>query len=207
VAIKVQFRRGLASEWVSSNPVLDEGELGLETDTGLFKIGNGSDTYTSLDYGGLSGADGVADAVSPLVYDSGSKEISIASGASGQILVYNSSVGAWQIVSPPFAPLYFGENAVFGVSPITYTLALTDIAQVVGINNPSSTTVSVPLNSSVPFPLGTIINIYRVTAGPVTISGVSGVTVRNAGSIASQFGEVSLRKRATDEWVLSGDVS
>jgi hypothetical protein len=59
----------------------------------------------------------------------------------------------------------------------------------------------------VAFPLGTVINVYRAGTGSVTISGAAGVTVRNAGAISDQFGEVSLRKRGTDEWVLSGDVS
>jgi hypothetical protein len=59
----------------------------------------------------------------------------------------------------------------------------------------------------VAFPLGTVINVYRAGTGSVTISGAAGVTVRNGGAISDQFGEVSLRKRGTDEWVLSGDVS
>ena len=50
MAIKVQFRRGLASEWVSSNPVLDEGELGLELDTEIYKIGDGVSVWNSLNY-------------------------------------------------------------------------------------------------------------------------------------------------------------
>jgi hypothetical protein len=41
---------------------------------------------------------------------------------------------------------------------------------------------------------------------PVTIQGDTGVTVRNAGLLA-EFGEVSLRKRGTDEWVVAGNLS
>ena len=33
----IQLRRGTAAEWSAANPVLASGEIGLETDTGLFK--------------------------------------------------------------------------------------------------------------------------------------------------------------------------
>ena len=53
--IQFQLRRGLASEWTSANPVLAVGELGLETDTRLYKIGDGSTRWNTLAYGSLGG--------------------------------------------------------------------------------------------------------------------------------------------------------
>jgi len=50
MAIQVQYRRGAASLWTSTNPVLAIGEPGYETDTGKFKVGNGSSTWTALSY-------------------------------------------------------------------------------------------------------------------------------------------------------------
>jgi hypothetical protein len=58
MAIQIQFRRGLASEWTSANPTLAVGEMGLETDTDQFKIGDGTTAWTSLGYGGIQGAQG-----------------------------------------------------------------------------------------------------------------------------------------------------
>jgi hypothetical protein len=46
----MQVRRGTASSWTSTNPTLAAGELGFETDTGKFKIGTGSSTWTGLAY-------------------------------------------------------------------------------------------------------------------------------------------------------------
>lgn len=43
-------RRDTASNWTSANPTLLAGELGHETDTGLFKIGDGSTAWSSLAY-------------------------------------------------------------------------------------------------------------------------------------------------------------
>jgi hypothetical protein len=50
MAFTFKFRRGPASEWTSDNPVLADGEPGLETNTGRLKIGNGSSTWTALPY-------------------------------------------------------------------------------------------------------------------------------------------------------------
>ena len=46
----IQPRRGTAAEWTSANPVLAEGELGWESDTGFSKRGNGSDQWADLGY-------------------------------------------------------------------------------------------------------------------------------------------------------------
>jgi hypothetical protein len=54
VSTQIQIRRDTATNWTSTNPTLASGELGVETDTGLFKIGNGSSTWTGLAYAGGS---------------------------------------------------------------------------------------------------------------------------------------------------------
>lgn len=48
VNTRIQLRRGNASQWTSQ--VLSAGEVGLESDTGLFKIGDGTTEWSSLDY-------------------------------------------------------------------------------------------------------------------------------------------------------------
>lgn len=50
VVTQIQLRRGTAASWASTNPVLAAGEPGVETDTGLQKIGNGSSAWNSLPY-------------------------------------------------------------------------------------------------------------------------------------------------------------
>ena len=46
----VQHKRGTAAAMTSNNPVLAAGEIGVETDTGKTKIGNGSTAWNSLPY-------------------------------------------------------------------------------------------------------------------------------------------------------------
>lgn len=90
------------------------------------------------------------------------------------------------------------------------TLALTD-----GLSGQDSTsatgiTITVPPNSSVAFPIGTIIEIAQVGAGQVTVAAGAGVTINSAGALLktrAQYSAISLRKRATDTWLLSGDLA
>jgi lysophospholipase L1-like esterase len=46
----IQVRRGTAAQWTSANSVLAAGELGMETDTGNVKAGDGSTAWASLGY-------------------------------------------------------------------------------------------------------------------------------------------------------------
>jgi hypothetical protein len=48
----IRLRRGTAAAWTSADPVLGAGEPGLETDTGLLKFGNGTNSWVSLPYFG-----------------------------------------------------------------------------------------------------------------------------------------------------------
>lgn len=50
MAVQIQIRRGLASEWTAANPTLLQGEPALETDTGLLKYGDGVTAWNDLSY-------------------------------------------------------------------------------------------------------------------------------------------------------------
>lgn len=54
----IQFRRDTSANWASTNPVLAQGELGLDLTTSQYKIGDGATAWNSLSYGTLSGAVG-----------------------------------------------------------------------------------------------------------------------------------------------------
>jgi hypothetical protein len=54
MATRMQQRRGTAAQWISTNsgngPILNAGEIGYETDTNKFKIGDGTNHWIDLDY-------------------------------------------------------------------------------------------------------------------------------------------------------------
>lgn len=83
MATRIQLRRGTAAQWTVSNPVLAQGEFGVEVDTGKFKIGNGTSTWTTLVYpSGIGGLGSIADVISVNPED-------------GSVLVYNNSLNKW----------------------------------------------------------------------------------------------------------------
>lgn len=125
MAIQIQFRRGLAATWTSVNPILAIGEAGYETDTGRFKVGNGSSAWTALSYSsgptgptgpigptGPTGLTGIeVDATPPvdttiLWADTGEPGDMVLplGGSTGQALVKLSGSDydtAWSTVAPP----------------------------------------------------------------------------------------------------------
>lgn len=50
ISIRVQHKRMTASEWADSSIILLDGELGVESDTGRIKVGNGHDLFSALLY-------------------------------------------------------------------------------------------------------------------------------------------------------------
>jgi len=50
MAIQIQIRRGTSSEWSTSNPILAQGEVGYELNTGKAKVGDGLTAWNSLGY-------------------------------------------------------------------------------------------------------------------------------------------------------------
>ena len=46
----MQQRRGTAAQWTTANPILAAGEIGFETDTSKFKMGNGTSAWSALQY-------------------------------------------------------------------------------------------------------------------------------------------------------------
>lgn len=61
MAIRIQLRRDISSNWTTNNPILLPGEIGVETDTLKFKIGNGSRWNATSSYAfKLGEANGVA---------------------------------------------------------------------------------------------------------------------------------------------------
>ena len=91
-----------------------------------------------------------------------------------------------------------------------YALVLTDAGKAVEITSASAANVTVPPNSTVAFPIGTIIEVDQLGAGQVTLVAGSGVTLQSAGALLktrAQYSGVSLRKRAADTWLVVGDLA
>ena len=107
-----------------------------------------------------------------------------------------------QIASTAFVAAAVSVLPAVEEATVARTLQLTDAGKVIESTNASATTITVPPNASVAFPLGSVVTVYSSGVGGVTIAAGAGVTIRNLAAL-SQYSERSLRKRATDEWVQS----
>lgn len=48
--IQIQLRRGTTAEWAAADPILAEGEIGIDLTVGDFKIGDGVNIWSDLDF-------------------------------------------------------------------------------------------------------------------------------------------------------------
>jgi hypothetical protein len=83
-----------------------------------------------------------------------------------------------------------------------YTFALVDSGRVVAMNNTAAATVTIPNDSSVNFPIGSVVYVNRLNTGTVTIAGAAGVTINGLPSNQlANLQEIGFRKRVANSWV------
>jgi hypothetical protein len=95
-------------------------------------------------------------------------------------------------------------------SGTTYTLALTDAGDYCVFSNAAAITVTIPLNATVAFAIGTQIDVAQGGAGKVTFAGAGGVTLVSLSSYKALSGQEAggtLIKTATDTWRLHGSLT
>jgi hypothetical protein len=100
---RMQQRRDTAANWTSTNPTLAAGEMGLETDTYKFKVGNGSTAWTALPY---------------------SVDIPTQAGQSGKYLTTNGTVTSWGTVAGDIEGVTAGTGLTGGGTSGTVTVSL-----------------------------------------------------------------------------------
>lgn len=185
-------------------------------------------TKTTL---GLGSVDNTADTAKPV---SSAQATAIATAKSEAIADATAQVNA-VIASAPAAlntldelAAALGDDASFATSVTTslagkvpsatpisqktasYTLAsVNEKDSMIEMNAAGATTVTIPTNAAVPFAIGTSLDILRVGAGAVDVAAAGGVTVNATPGLKlrAQWSSATLIKRATDTWVLVGDLS
>ena len=100
----------------------------------------------------------------------------------------------------------FPLNVSTNAQTASYTLALTDAQKVVEMNVATANTLTIPLDSSVNFPIGTSILLVQTGAGQTTIAGAVGVTVSSylGLKVVGQWAGATLVKRSANSWVAVG---
>jgi hypothetical protein len=151
-------------------------------------------------------------------------------GNSGKYLTTDGTTSSWGTVAGYSAPTLGSTSIASGATVTTidgltltgpvinlitsaqtasYTLVLSDSSDLVEMSNASANNLTVPLNSSVAFPVGAQIHILQTGAGQTTVVATGGVTINASPGLKlrGQWSAATLIKRATDTWVLVGDLS
>jgi hypothetical protein len=210
MAVQIQFRRDTAAAWTAANPVLAAGELGLETDTSYYKIGNGSTAWNSLAYGTIAGVPANNSITSAMIVDGTIVAGDIASDAITTAKIADDSVTQVKLADRAVGSTELDNLTLNAQTDTTYTLVLTDAHKLVTQNNASAITTTIPPNSSVAFEIGDQVNLLQLGAGQVTVAAGAGVTIRSEGSklkLKGQYAAGTCVKIDTDEWVLVGNLS
>lgn len=143
---------------------------------------------------GFGGGSGGSSAIS------GATDVALDNPIDTQVLSYDVSTTKWR--NSPSRMLISSQTS-------SYTLVADDAGKAVEVNASGATNVTIPTNASVAFPIGTVIEVVQLGAGRVTIAAAGGVTLQAAdGALTTrvQYSAVSLRKRATNTWLIVGDL-
>lgn len=92
----------------------------------------------------------------------------------------------------------------------SYTFVLADAGTCVEGTSATAQAFTIPPQVSVPFATGTIMEVFQFGSGQITITPGSGVSLLSDGgkvATAGQYATISLRQRATNVWVLAGDLA
>ena len=184
--------------------VIEAGEMNANF-TAVKNFAEGLSTGANFDAGAINTEDIAASAIT---------EAKIATGA-----VTTSKIAASITLTTPNIGAATGTslnttgNVISHILTTTqtgsYTLALTDDGTIVQMNVGSANNLTVPLNSSVAFPIGTQIVIQQQGAGQTTIVATGGVTLNATPGLklrAQNSGAVCI-KYSTDAWFVFGDLS
>jgi hypothetical protein len=127
------------------------------------------------------------------------------SGNSGKYLTTNGTAASWATLD-----LSTKADKLLSINARTasYTLVLSDADKLVEMNVASANNLTVPLNSSQAFPIGTQITILQTGAGQTTIVATVGVTINATPGLKlrAQWSSATLIKRAENTWVAIGDL-
>jgi len=207
---RLQNRRDTAANWTSNNPTLAAGELGLETNTTKYKIGDGATAWNSLAYAyeagatgpvgptgpsgatgptgvtGLTGPTGPVGATGPTgptgpIGDTGPTGVTGSVGATGATGPVGAT-GPTGATGPSGATGPTGPGLLVGFSPQTgnYTLAIGDLNELVTVS--AAGTITVPPSV---FSANDQIHVQQTGTGQLTFAQGAGVTITSTGATST----------------------
>lgn len=161
MAVQLQLRRGTASQWTTANPLLAQGELGLETDTNKLKIGDGSTSWTGLAY-----------------YSTGSAAVTSVNGYTGVVVLTASDIsGLGTIASQAASNVTITGGSITGITD----LAVADGGTGASTASGARTNLGLVIGTDVLAPNGSAANL---TSFPTLNQNTTGTASNVTGTVA-----------------------
>jgi hypothetical protein len=126
---------------------------------------------------------------------------------SASALAYTSKL---QLTGDAYFTGVFRETITTNTQVASYSLVLSDNGKLILMNVATANNLTIPLNSSINFPVGTKIDVSSIGAGQTTIVAAGGVTINSAGGalkLRLQYSGATLVQTATNVWSLFGDIT
>jgi hypothetical protein len=129
--------------------------------------------------------------------------LAVTTGKIADSAVTTAKIGDSQVTAPKI------DVVPINTQTGNYTLALGDRNGLVIMNSASNLTVTLPTDASVPFPVGSKVDLLRQNTGTVTVNPASGVTRLSRDGrtqLARRYSAATVAKIASNTWVLIGDI-
>lgn len=156
MSVQIQLRRGTAAQWTAANTLLAEGEIGIETDTGKIKVGDGSTAWTSLAYFTGSGAVSAVTGTAPVASSGGATPaISLSANYGDTLNPYASKTANFVLAAP---------DGTAGVPTFRAVVA----ADIPTLNqNTTGSAATVTTNANLTGPITSVGNATSITADAI----------------------------------------
>jgi Major tropism determinant N-terminal domain len=213
MAVKIQHRRGTASDWSTYNYVLAAGEIGIDTTNKQFKLGDGTSGWNSLAYRGIQGTASSG---------TGAQGVQGVQGYAGIGGVQANAIQWTQALNQPSS---FTSQVTYPgsmeISPTSYGLGFSTGNGIELDNSSVSSTwyVTIPQDIAFGSPVyyGQTFLITRLGLQTVQIQGQSGVTIQAAQGVGQTtttttpklraYGSVAtLMRVGSNRWYVFGDI-
>jgi len=202
MATRMQQRRGTAAQWTSANPVLNAGEMGWESDTNKFKIGDGTNHWANLDYfsdinSTVNPAFGSSITFEGATANDFETTLAITDPTADRTITFPDSTGTVALtsditVTASSTTTFSNKSISLGSNTVTSTLAQlntaisdADVASLAGTETLTNKTLTTPVISSItngaatltlPTSTGTIALTTDIPSGVVTETGTQTLT-------------------------------
>lgn len=181
---------GTSIKTVNSTSLLGSGDITVQA-----TITGGATTITTSDL-----------TVSRALVSNASGKVAVATTTSTEIGYVNGVTSAIQTQIDTKSAKLITTNR----QTASYTLVIGDADKLVEMNVATANNLTIPLDSTVAYSIGTQILIAQYGAGQTTVVATSGVTIRSSGSklkLNARYSGATLIKIATNEWYLFGDIA